>query len=427
MTFQSLTPGFQAKNLLLYCLLSCVNSILGMKKPWLITPFLNTSCCACITGKIDKLNDFGTIIDMKNNNTNILFKAIVLFFTLQFHAIKPLEMPWYQQFFNSGNSELYATNCTHINMIQNIHCILRAAYHRLSHKTSHLNKGLVSIKNELTDIEQWILNQEQEALLQIKEKYQISNDIWQKYMADVHRMKTIYTKNLNKNHNVIHDPNVPANIFETLITLLQQNGINPQSIHIKMITDQKEIDENPTTIAQAVNTVSVFTSDKSEQDFISYKHRPATIEIFPKMLTQKSAVNIMSTCAHEIQHVIQHHTLTTIILSVYLNHYYNIENDEFKKTSEFHRLAQIHEAQAEILSATKDPEIAKCLKIKRQTMYYPDHLYEEHFYHLAYINMLWKIHGWIEKLQINDLKSVLYQALQIQLLNNCCRINTFKR
>lgn len=338
------------------------------------------------------------IIGMKNNNTKILLKAIVLFFTLQFHSLKPLEMPWYQQIFNDGNEASYATNCAHINRIQNIHCVLRAAYHRLSHKTSNLNKVLVSIKNELAEIEQWIFNLEQEALLAIKEKYQISNDIWQKYMADVHRMKTIYTKNLHKDHNVTHDPNIPANIMETLIALLQQNGINPQSIHIKMVTDQQTIDENPMTIARAINVVSVFTSDKSEQNFISYNHEPATIEIFPRMLTKTSTVNLISTCAHEIQHVIQNHNITTIILNTYLSHYYSVTKEEFYQTPEYHKLAQIHEAQAEILSATKDPKIAECLKTKRETTYYPDHLYEKHFYHLAYINMLWKVHGLLEYL-----------------------------
>jgi hypothetical protein len=177
--------------------------------------------------------------------------------------------------------------------------------------------------------------------------------------------------------------------------LLHQNGIDPHSIHITL-ADQETIDKNPHTIAQAINGISVFTSDRPEHNFISYKHQPAKIEIFPSMLTETSVVNIMSTCAHEIQHIIQHHNLTTVILEAYLIHYYHVDLQEFKQTPEYHTLAQIHEAQAEILAAIKNPKIAECLKTKRETMYYPDHLYEEHFYHLAYIDMLWKTHTYLE-------------------------------
>jgi hypothetical protein len=292
--------------------------------------------------------------------------------------------------FNKGTGINYVQNCKkideYIKKIELLHC-------------SHNNKAetINSLQNQLATFETELLTAEQKALLAIKEKYQVSNDIWQKYTADLHRMKTIYTKNMQKAHPAaIHDPNIPANILETLIALLQHNGINPQSVHIKMVTDQKEIDENSTTIAQAKSYVTFTLSDKSEQNFISYNYESPTIEIFPQMLTKTSMTNIMSTCAHEIRHIIQHHSLTKSILRIYLRHYYNITYTELEATDEHHKLAQIHEAQAEILSAIKDPKIAECLKIDRQETYYPGHLYEEHFFQIAYIDMLWKTHEGLE-------------------------------
>jgi hypothetical protein len=117
------------------------------------------------------------------------------------------------------------------------------------------------------------------------------------------------------------------------------------------------------------------------------------------MIEQISITHITSTCAHEIQHILQHRHLTSTLLLWYLNTYYNVGHTDLEKTPEFHKLAQIHEAQAEILSAIKDPKIAECLKIKRETVYYPDHLYEEHFFQLAHIDMLWQAREWLENSQ----------------------------
>lgn len=328
--------------------------------------------------------------------TNII-KAIALIFTLQICTVQPIELPWYQ-LLCKDNGELYENNCNNINRIQNLRCIALTAYHRITNKKAHLDKVLSSIKTELTEIEEWMLTQEQEALLAIKEKYQISNEIWQKYLADLHRMKTIFTKNLQQSHpDAIHDPNIPADIHKMLITLLEQNGINPQSINLKMLT-QQEINKNPNLLACAIDHYYVL-NEISGDNIILYDYLPSDIKIFPLMSDTKSISDTMAICAHEIQHIIQHHSLTESLLQQYLTHYYNIDIAEFKQTPEYIAFAQVHEAQAEILSATKNYKIAACLKKMRQKEYYPDRLYEDHFFHLAYINSLWKMHGWLEYFQ----------------------------
>jgi hypothetical protein len=338
------------------------------------------------------------LIYMKNNNTNIALKALALLFTLQTHTLRPIQMPSCLVKFNTGTGVHYIKNCQKIDEYVKKIGALNFCYTNTRNKTDKIN----SIQKQLAAFETKLLAAEQQALLAIKEKYQISNEIWQKYMADVHRMKTIYTKNLKKkNPNIVHDPNIPAHILEMLFSLLQQNGINPHSINIKMITDQQTIDENPHTTAQAESYMFFTISDASDQNFLSYKYEPSSIAIFPQMLTQ-NANDRLSTCAHEIQHIMQHHTLVLNILFVYLNHYYNVTHEAFKQTPEHHQLTQIYEAQAEILAAIKNPKIAACLKIKRETAYYLDHLYEEHFFQLAHINMLWKTREWLENCSKNN-------------------------
>jgi hypothetical protein len=313
-------------------------------------------------------------------------KTILTLLTLNSYTLQSLEMPWYQQLFNNGTGVMYQSNCNCINTIENMRCIALSAYHRITNQKSNL-------QNEFTKIAEWILAEEQKALLAIKKKYNISNEICHKYLADLHRMKTICTKSMQKNNpDIIHDPNIPTDILEILTTLLEQNGINQHSIHIKMIPDQGKINEHSYTIARAKASINFMCSDTSEQNFILYRYTAPTIELFPPIIQEQSMAHKISTCAHEIQHLAQHHLLTQNILFVYLDHYCNVQMEEFKKTPEYHRLARIHEAQAEIFSAIKDPKIAECLKIKRQNMYYPDYLYEEHFFHLAYINTLWKVH-----------------------------------
>jgi hypothetical protein len=330
---------------------------------------------------------------MKNNNTNTSLRALALLFILQSSNSNPIHMPACLMEFNTGTGENYIKNCQKIDEYVKKVNILNFSYTNTHNKTNTIK----SIHNQLAAFETELCATEQQALLAIKEKYQVSNEIWQKYMADLHRMKIIYTKSMKKSHpDAIHDPNIPADILEILLTLLEQNGINPHSINLTMISDQAEIDKNPHTIAHAINYISVLES--SEDLTISYNYKPSTIGLFPKIIEQTSISHITSTCAHEIQHILQHHHLTGALLTWYLHHYYNVDCTNLKKTPEFHKLSQIHEAQAEILSAIKDPKIAECLKIKRETVYYPDHLYEEHFFQLAHIDMLWQARKWLENL-----------------------------
>ena len=344
------------------------------------------------------------VICMKANNVNTLLKAIALLFTVQFSVLKPVQMPACLMEFNKGNGINYIENCKKIDeYVKN-----SGMLHVSTMSTNNTAQMLTSIQNQLDAIEKEFLSAEQEALLAIKKKYQITHEVWQKFTADLHRIKTVYTKSMQKSHpDAVHDPAIPTNIYKTLITLLKKNNINPYSIHLKLVSDPDKIAKSPNTIAQAANYIS--SLETSKELTLLYTYKPSAIELFPQMIEEPSMSNKISTCAHEIQHIIQHHHLTETLLAWYLDDSCNISYSELEKIEEFHRLKQIHESQAEILSATKDPKIAECLKTKRETNYYPDCLYEEHFFQLAHIDMLWKTHTYLK--DYNKQRDITYMSL----------------
>lgn len=234
----------------------------------------------------------------------------------------------------------------------------------------------------------------------------MSDTIWQQYITEIEQINNHYNNALQQNHPTItHDPTIPADIQETIIKLLHQNGINPQSIYLEMITDQKKIDDNPNTMAQVISSVRLLKQPKNGFLF-SLTYEPYILEIFPDIVSRSISSKI-GYCAHEIQHILQHTGISTTVLSSYLTYYYGIDPAELKQTPEYHQLRKIHEAQAEVESAIKNPQIADALKTIRSKKYYPNHLYEEHFFALASIDMLWKVHEGL-KLMYQD-GSFLYQ------------------
>ena len=195
---------------------------------------------------------------------------------------------------------------------------------------------------------------------------------------------------LNAHKEVFHDAAIPTDISTTIIALLQHNGINPGSISLHMVSDPQIIAAKPQNFAEA--TMRIAVSKGTNGPIFCPEYIPARINIFPRMITA-SMNNKISYCAHEIQHLLQQHSITEIIMQEYLSYYCSITPEELKKSPEHHRLSQIHEAQAEILSAIKNPKIADAFKSLRQKDYYPNHLYEEHFCYVSTIDMLWKVHA----------------------------------
>ncbi|HLC07071.1 MAG TPA: hypothetical protein VJJ26_02690 [Candidatus Babeliales bacterium] len=331
---------------------------------------------------------------MNNIRNKAALKALFsLFLTLPLLTIEALANPWYHDYFHKLNGINYTQNCSLIDRAQKIRCSALLAYYRTTYRT------VASINKKFTEFENWLLALEQEALSAIKQKYGISDSIWHECLMDIERVKnSCRNAMLHPHADTVHDDTIPADMVEFIIVLLRQNNINPQSINIKMVSNQATIAAQPNTIAQATMFMFSPIVDHKNNLQLYREYIPATINIFPRIY-DKSAIDRMSCCAHEVQHLVSLHSITERVLIDYLAHYCSVDAAEFRQSKEYHKLSQIHEAQAEIFAAIKSPEIAHNLKAMRKKIYYPNHLYEEHFCHLSTIAMLWNIHAKLSSIQ----------------------------
>lgn len=331
---------------------------------------------------------------------NVLLKNLTCFLACSLlYPIKAAPLPWYHTYFHKKAGVHYAQNSSLIDFAQKIRYAARILYYRTSHRKNELDQAILNIETELKRFELMLSEREEQALLTIKQKYAISNEIWHKYLYDVEKIKNSYRLAMAKPHKeVTHDSAIPAEIQDMLVMFLKENNINPESIDFIM-SNEEQAENEPNTLALTI----LYTSTEKIQNrlIISQKYIPAEIIIFPSLLQKPREIQI-STCAHEIQHLVLQHPISLLILYEYLAHYCSIEKTEFEQTTEYYQLVQIYEAQAEILAAIANPHTARAMKAERQEFYYPDHLYEEHFYHLSTIDMLWKLHDKLEALYFTN-------------------------
>lgn len=302
---------------------------------------------------------------------------------------------WMQDYFHKLEGAHYKKNCSLIDFGQKIRYAAQILYYRTIHSKTTLDEALAEIETELKNFETVLFDLEQKTLENIKEKYAIQNELWQKCLSDIEQVKISYKKGMLNNHpSVIHDSTVPTDIKDILTTLLKQNDINPSSVSIVM-ANKEMADSQPGILANTGFFRITYISDKKL--IIDTNYIPATITIFPG-LVQESLEEKISICAHEIQHLVLQHSITNLVLLKYLAHCCSIDEQTIRQTPEFYQLNQIHEAQAEVVAAIKNHHVSHCLAWFRKQHYYPKYLYEEHFYALSTINMLWKVHDKLEAL-----------------------------
>jgi hypothetical protein len=322
----------------------------------------------------------------------------LLYISLIFFNLEAVPMPWYHGYFRQGAGQSYQRNCILINCAQKIRETALTIYHRVQRKKMGVNQALTTIHKRLDQFKIWALELEQEALLAIKQKYAISDELWHACLADIERVKKGYADGMmHPHHEVKNSPAIPSDIQDIMQKLLMQNNINPQSI-ILTLADQTLIkDTNNGTLAQTQFSLDISSGNK--KPVIRHEYIPAQITFFPCAASSNLFEKKLACCAHEIQHVVLQHSVTVIILMQYLFDHCFVDRIEFEKSSVYHTLCEIHELQAEIFAAVQDPLVARSLKAIRMQDYYPDHLYEEHFCHLSTINLLWNIDAKLRKIR----------------------------
>lgn len=325
-----------------------------------------------------------------NYNKALCIALAALFFTAQ----SSLSISWKQHYFRKLDGINYTRNCSLIDFAQKIRYYARILYYHTTYRKTTLEKIFARIERELKNTEKVLFDLEREKLEDIKNKYHIKDDIWQTCSSDIQKVKEQYKKSMLDEHlNVILDKNVPADILEILHALLKENDINAASISIVM-ANQKLANDKPGVLASTALNIQTYI-DKNL--IVDPEYTPATITIFPALI-QESFEKKISICAHEIQHLVLQHSVPKLVLLKYLEHYHGMEEQTIRQSAEFQQLDQVNEAQAEIIAAIKNHYVSHCLTLFRKQNYYPKHLYEEHFYALSTIDMLWKAHGKLESL-----------------------------
>lgn len=318
---------------------------------------------------------------MKNKIITFLCLSIALF------TPKALASRWYHDYAHQHKGADYQRNCSLIEFAQKIRGAALLVYHRVTHKKTNPDYALKKIDAQLASFKTYLLDEEQDILLTIKSKYYINDAVWDQCMADIAWLKKSYSDAMMHHHpEVIHDTAIPANIMEMIKKLLEQNNINPKSINLIMANEEPA--KNNAQVA--MRTYLYINMPHDSNSLVDDKYNPASIVIFPKLLSY-SFEEQTSLCAHEVQHLVANHAVVDFVLGKYLQKYCSLEVAQFQQSEEYLLLSQIEEAQAEVFAAIKDPHVAHCMKKLRKQIYYPGHLYEEHFYHITTIDMLWKL------------------------------------
>jgi len=318
-------------------------------------------------------------------------KKLILLFSASIGLLIGLQafsttIPWYMKDIPHMTHHLYPENCATIKYRQHIRTFFRRIHSLIVHR-NNIDSAIQEIDAELEAIRAKFINKEKKALQKIKEKYDLDNHIWSQCLDDIKRVKQHNLTSLKSSQqNASHDENVSQEIKNILCDLLKQNDIHPLSISVTMADS-----ENNALEAEAVGSV-VYTDDQE------------TLIIYPRYVIQeitfwmKNCTNseeLLAICAHEVEHILQQHMITRRIIKLYLRHYYTISADILNGCDAFNRLIKAQEQQAEIFAALRDPHVAHCMALKRKCKYYPNYLYEKHYYYLSTIDMLWKLRTYL--------------------------------
>lgn len=299
----------------------------------------------------------------------------------------PFDMPYPLQCLQKPHGKGYTFNTKLIAITQAMRGLGLLSFYRITHKKKNLNQPIQLIQSQLKECADALLQEEHHAMLAIKNKFNLNDEMWNNCLTDINELKNIYKAALQQNQPLPqHDNNIPSAITDTLKHILANNAINPQSLSIKNIDTT-----NQSIQIQVSIIIESMVNSTDNKLIISKEYIPITINVFPSLIKNTNLQEMIALCAHEVQHIIQLHGLTDGILRNYITHYCSVDSETLTQSPEFQKFIQIQEAQAEILSAINDAEIARSLNAYRKSKYYPEYLYEEHFYTINTINMLWRV------------------------------------
>src|SRR5438445_1096548 len=150
-------------------------------------------------------------------------------------------MPKYLQFFQQPHGKNYTFNTLLIDMTQVIRGLGLLVYYRTTHKKKNLDCAIETIQDQLRKVEACLLQEERNALIALKNRFNMSNEIWNTCLADIQELKDIYKNAMGQScAQAQADKNIPPHLANTITALLLKNNINPQSITIQMAEKPKQ-------------------------------------------------------------------------------------------------------------------------------------------------------------------------------------------
>ncbi|HEX4068769.1 MAG TPA: hypothetical protein VHX42_01600, partial [Candidatus Babeliales bacterium] len=170
-----------------------------------------------------------------------------------------------------------------------------------------------------------------------------------------------------------------------ILSLCKQMNIHPTAVELKI--SHSPSPHGYVAVASGLGANYQFENNTliiNKDDII----RHPAITLYPQFY-EKTYNEQLATFGHELTHLASQHYEGYNILAREIKYLTKAHNEEIMNSKYFKNLDIIHERQAEILH--KDATWATIMRNKRNTSYYPNHLFLKHYAQLAEIDELHKL------------------------------------
>lgn len=251
-------------------------------------------------------------------------------------------------------------------------------------KNNNLTHQQHIVQKKLEYIENKIRKDMNSAIQSLLNDYDVSDESQSDIAAVIHCHKAFAKNYMSQpDENVTHDTDFPQEIF----AILKKNEIHPQSINF---INHKNTPNNG-RIAASMTEVSPHIRITPKTISISNASAP-TLNIYPVFWTLSKTDKIAG-LIHEIEHLLEHHSNTEMVLRNFLDETTRAEKYNIEDNLNFKKLKTIYERQAEILPSLRDAETAAVMRSMRHQDFYPNKLFISHYAQLAEIDELHKLNA----------------------------------
>ncbi len=170
-----------------------------------------------------------------------------------------------------------------------------------------------------------------------------------------------------------------------IVALCKQMNIHPTAVELKL-------SHSPSPHGHVAAASGLAVNYQCENDTLIINkndivHHPA-ITLYPQFC-EMSYNEQLATFGHELAHLASQHHESYNILAMEIKYLTAAQKEDIIHSKYFKKLDTIHERQAEILH--KDAAWAAIMRNKRNTSYYPNHLFLKHYAQLVEIDELHKL------------------------------------